>query len=305
MKKGIKIFFIILAILVIILLIDTIQAKVFDNRPIIKITENYNGGNLYQKDNGILVYTYVFSDGTKKTVFRWEKYAPPEKEPVDLSKDNVDVNKDKVEQSFYGKVVETNSNYIIVEPNENEEIRKSSDKINIGLGENNDALYEVGTNVKITYEGAIMESYPAKVKVTKIEVKSVDKFNIVFYQKTAIKPKQKEIVIKKNEINGIDYNIYSFEGNVAINLNSDSSELKENSISLRDALLQNKITVNEIIEKANKDLNENVITGDMYEDGGSIRYQYSNYTIIKCHTLDGNRDVYIGSKDMTINDLEI
>ena len=63
--------------------------------------------------------------------------------------------------------------------------------------------------------------------------------------------------------------------------------------------------MNEIIEKANKDLNENVITGDMYEDGGSIRYQYSNYTIIKCHTLDGNRDVYIGSKDMTINDLEI
>ncbi len=37
--------------------------------------------------------------------------------------------------------------------------------------------------------------------------------------------------------------------------------------------------------------------------GGSIIYQYGNYTIIKCNTLDGNRDVYIGSKDMTINDL--
>ena len=62
--------------------------------------------------------------------------------------------------------------------------------------------------------------------------------------------------------------------------------------------------MDEIIAKANKDLNENIITGDMYKDGGSMEYHYENYTIIKCHTVDGNRDVYIGTKDMTINDLE-
>ena len=82
-------------------------------------------------------------------------------------------------------------------------------------------------------------------------------------------------------------------------------EKRYKSISLRDALLQNKITMDEIIEKANKDLEENIITGDMYQDGGSMIYQYSNYTIIKFHTLDGNRDVYIGTKDMKINDLDI
>ena len=207
--------------------------------------------------------------------------------------------------AFLGKVTESGTSYIIVEPNENEAIRKSSDKIDIGLGEYNDAVYEVGTNVKITYEGPIMESYPAKVKATKIEIKSVDQFNLIFYQKTAIKPKQKETIISKNEVKGIDYNIYSFEGNVAINLGSDNAELTEKSISLRDALLQSKITMDEIITKANNDLKENIITGDMYKDGGSMIYRYSNYTIIKCHTVDGNRDVYIGTKDMTINDLEI
>lgn len=36
-----------------------------------------------------------------------------------------------------------------------------------------------------------------------------------------------------------------------------------------------------------------------------VRYIYNDYTIIKCNTLNGNRDVYIGSKDMNINDLEI
>ena len=84
MKRGIKIFLIIFAILVIVVLADTIQAKVFDNRPLIKITENYNSGNVYQKDNGIFVYTYVFTNGDKVTVFRWEKYAPPLEETVDL-----------------------------------------------------------------------------------------------------------------------------------------------------------------------------------------------------------------------------
>ena len=63
------------------------------------------------------------------------------------------------------------------------------------------------------------------------------------------------------------------------------------------------ITIEEIIAKANKDLDEKKITGDMIKDGGTMIYNYNNYTIIKCHSLDGNRDVYIGSKDMKISDL--
>ena len=210
----------------------------------------------------------------------------------------------KVEKSFYGKVIESNGNTIIVEPNEDEEIRKSSDKIAVGLGYT-DALYMVGTNVKIFYDGTVMETYPAQVKAIKIELKSVDQFNLVFYQKTNIKPKQKETIINKGEVDNIDYAVYVFEGHVAINLNSNNSELSENSISLREALLQGKITMNEIIAKANKDLDENKITGDMLKDGGTMIYKYDNYTIIKCHTLDGNRDVYLGSKDMSIEDLDI
>ena len=85
--------------------------------------------------------------------------------------------------SFYGKVIESHQKYILVEPNESEEIRKSADKIEIGFGENNDAIYKVGTNVKITYKGYVMESYPAKVEATNIEIKSADKFEIKFYDK--------------------------------------------------------------------------------------------------------------------------
>ena len=74
-------------------------------------------------------------------------------------------------KSFFGKVIESESSYIIVEPNENEAERKSSDKFRISLGKNNDALYIVGTNVKITYSGYIMETYPAQIDVIDIEIK--------------------------------------------------------------------------------------------------------------------------------------
>ena len=210
---------------------------------------------------------------------------------------------EKEEYIFWGKVIESNNNRIVVEPNEDEQIRKSADKISIGLEKNNDAIYPVGSIVKITYDGSIMETYPAQINAKKIELKSVDNFNIVFYKETNIVPKQKEVIVSKGEIENINYNIYAYEGHVAINLNSDNLELSDKSIPLREAIIQEKITIEEIIAKANKDLDEKKITGDMIKDGGTMIYNYNNYTIIKCHSLDGNRDVYIGSKDMKISDL--
>ncbi len=77
MKKSIKIFLIIFAILIFVIIADTIQAKIFDNNPLIKIRYNRDGGNVDYVDKGIFVYTYVFTNGEKVTVYRWEKYAPP------------------------------------------------------------------------------------------------------------------------------------------------------------------------------------------------------------------------------------
>lgn len=72
-------------------------------------------------------------------------------------------------------------------------------------------------------------------------------------------------------------------------------------MTLKEALLNNKIAMEEIIQKANEDANNKIIESDMYNDGGSMIYKYENYTIIKVHNLNGNRDVYIGSKDMSLN----
>lgn len=194
--------------------------------------------------------------------------------------------------SFYATVIESKANYIIVTPYENEKELKSADKIMISLGDYNDALYQVGTNVKITYNGVILESYPAQVNATKIEIKSADNFELIFHDKQPQTNEKIHAIIDKKETDKYDYNIYAYDGNVNITVDGKY-------YSLRDALLNNKITMNEIISKANKDIKDAIV----YKDGGSIEYHYPNYTIIKMHTEDGNRDVYIGVPKLNINDI--
>ena len=81
-------------------------------------------------------------------------------------------------QSFYGTVIESKQDYIIVEPREGETIRKSADKISISLGKNNDVIYAIGTNIKVTYTGEIMETYPTQIVATNIELKSAETSNV-------------------------------------------------------------------------------------------------------------------------------
>ena len=109
MSKGIKIFLIISSILIFIALIDTLQAKIFDNRPFLKITENYNNGNVLKKDKGIFVYTYVFTNGEKVTVYRWEKYSPPEVvKNINEKENNMENINVSINDKLYNVILEDN-----------------------------------------------------------------------------------------------------------------------------------------------------------------------------------------------------
>ena len=120
-----------------------------------------------------------------------------------------------------------------------------------------------------------------------------DNFEILFKDRQPTDSYNKiYAILDKSETEKYNYTIYAYDGSV--NIKIDGKEY-----SLKEALLENKITMEEIITKANKDF-PNAVS---YDDGGSVEYHYDNYTIIKCHTLDGNRDVYIGTKDMTLNDV--
>lgn len=96
---------------------------------------------------------------------------------------------------FYGKVLDVLGIYeevgwvnptpgpiqITIEPEQNEEIRKSSDKIVTYLKEYDGSNYEVGTKVKVIYKGEIRESYPAQVDCISIE--EIENKTINMYEK--------------------------------------------------------------------------------------------------------------------------
>ena len=63
-------------ILLIFLIIDTLQSKLLNNSPLIKITKNIDGSTVDKLDVGALTKTYYCKD-FKKTIFKWEEYTCP------------------------------------------------------------------------------------------------------------------------------------------------------------------------------------------------------------------------------------
>ncbi len=201
--------------------------------------------------------------------------------------------------SFCGIIKQVEENLFFVEPDEGEEIRKSADLIMVGkLKLDTNVQYKVGERVKITYDGSVMETYPAQIRAIKYEAIENNDFTIKVYDKRPEEYNKVNKILDKSEIDKYDYNIYGYKVNVNIVINGEE-------ISLRNALLENKITMDKIIEKANKDFPN----APVYRDGGSKAYQYDLYTIIKLNKImDEERiikDVYIGMPDFNVNDIEI
>lgn len=95
--------------------------------------------------------------------------------------------------------------------------------------------------------------------------------------------------------NKYNYDIYYYGlENVTIKIDNEEIDLKQ-------ALIEDKVTMEQIISEAERDKKNDVINGDMYKDGGTMMYWYGTYTIIKSNSLDGNKDVYIGIPEMNLN----
>lgn len=225
-----------------------------------------------------------------------EKEEKIDKENMKKSnEENLDIAEDIEYSSFVGIVLEETTEYMIVEPNEDEEERKSSDKIQINYGTNHkDYLYGIGRKVVMYYTGYIMESYPAQINTNKISTEGYKDFEITVKKSNDI-TKKKILNNKDLSSDKQDYNLY-FYGLDEVNVKVDSKEM-----SLEEALKSGKMTIEGIIQKANKDFPKAMT----YNDGGSIEYHYKDYSIIKVHKLDGNRDVYIGIPEMNLNDLKL
>lgn len=203
----------------------------------------------------------------------------------------------QTQNSFVGTVLEETTTYMIVEPNADEEERKSADKIQINYGVDHiDYLYGIGRKVIINYTGYIKETYPAQIDTDNILTEGFEEFELSV--KTS-NNKQRTKILNNQELYkwNSDFDLYYF-GIDEVNIFIDNK-----TMSLEEALRSGKMTIDGILAKANQDVSNGIIKEKRYKDGGTAEWYYKNYKIIKRHSLDGNRDVYIGIPEMRLNDL--
>ena len=211
-------------------------------------------------------------------------------------------------ESFVGTVIEETTSYMIVEPNKDEQEYKISDRIRVDyITDHIDYLYGKGRKVVITYIPTNYSDAVFSIKTDDIRHDGFEEFELsVQYRQDSIPARFAEIqyaglltlVANNRDFDeyASDYNLYYYGlHDVYVTVDGDTLPLKE-------ALSYGKVTLDGIIAECNR---LNAASGyrieTSYDDGGSSLYDFGDYKIIKYHTLDGNRDVYIGTKDMGIN----
>lgn len=111
-------------------------------------------------------------------------------------------------------------------------------------------------------------------------------------------------------LTGCQEKITEVNSNNADNCNNKAQLLKEQKDRKIYTYCLNDVTIK--INDKEEDLKKIIKTDDKaiekiidtlelkenYSDGGTKLYKGENLTLIKCHTLDGNKDIYIGNQNM-------
>jgi len=71
-----------------------------------------------------------------------------------------------------------------------------------------------------------------------------------------------------------------------------------NNYDFEQAILTETLTLDQILLEMELYAELNDGGTEIYKDSGSRKYFNDSYTIIKCHTIDRNRDIYIGDSEM-------
>ncbi len=185
--------------------------------------------------------------------------------------------------AFLATVLEEDTTYMLVEPDKESNEYKCSDKIRIEYGTDHiDYLYGIGRKVVIYYSGFIMETYPAIIKTDDISTEGFRDFEI-----SAVKSEEstERFVLK----DGRDVSLfYCGLDEVNITVNSET-------LPLEQAIKKHYVTLDALVAYANNAVRDGKASELIFEDGGSILYNFDNYAILKHHSRDGNRDVHIKS----------
>lgn len=130
------------------------------------------------------------------------------------------------------------------------------------------------------------------------EAKVINDYENNFLLKINVSEKKETQKITVDELKEkYNYDIYYY------GLESIKIKINGEEIDLKEALKTGKITMEQIIEQAEKDRQAGIISDDILKDGGTKIYDYGSYIIIKRHSIIGAEkgyieDVYIGIPEM-------
>ncbi|MGN1300948.1 MAG: hypothetical protein ACI4U9_00185 [Clostridia bacterium] len=154
---------------------------------------------------------------------------------------------------------------------------------------------------RITTDGKVTLCFTSRAEVTEFpEICEYDLEGSNYVQKFEMNYNQRKdlgikTIIDKDSSDKYDYSVCTFGGDVTITIEGDMV------YSLEDALSQNVISVEDILNQAKMDETYGLCESGYCLDGGSTEYLYTDYTILKYNTLDGNKDLYIGMRGQIIN----
>ncbi|MBQ3021009.1 MAG: hypothetical protein IJD92_02140 [Bacilli bacterium] len=147
----------------------------------------------------------------------------------------------------------------------------------------------------VRYENGFEETIQDALKNKSITITDLDKFNIN-YIKYEKEKNYKLSVIEEDNCN-LKLNEYYESNNRTIYTTCIKEiyiERNNNKLTLKNHLLNIYQTIDESIKELVSDIN----VYEVYKDGGTTLYKKDNYAILLCNTIEGNKDVYIGNKDL-------
>ncbi|MBQ3020695.1 MAG: hypothetical protein IJD92_00545 [Bacilli bacterium] len=271
----IKKIFIVIGLILGLILFDSIQAIVYDNNPIIKIKEYYNGGDINYKSKGILVDTINCSNGKKDTVIKGFSYSC----------------------NYEG------GNYILMD--ETKEIKDFVCDFALEQfyqDENYNYYWNCIKNkyMIVKYDDGTKKLISEVLKQKHIDIQVLDKFNISYikYPKETYNKNYKLNIVEEDNCNLKLNEYYKYEDRTVYTVCLNEIYLERKNSDGIITLKYHLENVNQTFDRSINELVTDAIIDSVLRDGGTTIYKKDNYTVIVCNTIDGNKDIYIGNKDL-------
>lgn len=267
MKNILNIILVIIGILVGLILLDTIQARIFNNSPIIRVTKTYS--NFHKKNIGIFVETDIYEGVTQRTYFKWEKKTLPIREDKDDLLDQLNEVNDMIIETFMNNnirydnycynYVDTQKKVVIVGLENN--TKKEQEWFKKNIVDSDLIEFEEGSK-------ATTSNTPASVNLACDDV-------------------------KYDKVQELKENRTVYFASCTNELNKETKEELEKTL-FDYAIDSSNKKFDEVIEEMSKEMNK---VASLW-DGGTTIYRNKKMTMIVCNTIDGNKDVYFGNSSM-------